>query len=252
LTIIGLDKVNAIESLLQPFSSTKPLGQLELSDLQLSALPTGLFAGVTIQRELRLSGRFLRDVERAFEGANLTELSVLGIDYTPVSQVCAALNTMPNLSTLRLRHTLLYEIPSCLSSLSSLSYIDLAHNGIQNLELDPFVHHAQLTILDLSHNFIATLTRPTKSYTLPLLSALSLRANFMSMFPPQLLEAMPNLLTLDISTNIITSLPTPLPISLLSLYAADNQLTQLPHDLVSSSLQILDVSSNRLDRLRYL
>jgi Leucine-rich repeat (LRR) protein len=251
LTIIGLDKEAMTESLFQHL--TQPLDLLELKELQLSTLPRGLFAGLAVH-DLRLSGQFLQDLEGAFEGAALTELSGLRIENTPirVSQVCTAFQTMPNLRSLRLRQTMLYDIPSCLSTLTNLVYIDLSRNGIQNLRLDPFANHIQLTTLDLSNNLISNLTLPTNPYTLPLLAVLSLRSNILPTFPPLLLEAVPRLKALDISSNIITRVPTPLPASLSSLLAADNQIAHLPQDYLTSSLEILDLSSNYLTKIRYI
>jgi Leucine-rich repeat (LRR) protein len=250
LTIIGLGKESVAHTLFQ--GVRWPLKRLELSKLQLSALPTGLFAGLSIQHELCLSGKYLQDVERAFNGSHLTELSIFRIDDAPVYQVCEALNVMPNLHILHLRRTLLSVIPRSLSTLTSLKSIDLSYNEIQNLELDVFAYHAQLTILDLGHNLIDNITLSTKNYTLPLLSTLSLRSNMLTVFSPQLLKVMPNLISLDIPSNSIASLPAPLPTSLSSLYAAGNQIKFLPKDLIAPSLQILDLSSNCLTKIGYI
>jgi len=111
---------------------------------------------------------------------------------------------------------------------------------------------SHLLLLDLSHNRLTHFPFSTLSHDFPSLRRLILDHNSFKGDADSCLrgiESLPSLRTLDISHNLLTSLPPMLPSTVVSIKASHNQLRHLSilHDL--PALTSLDVSHNDIHDL---
>ncbi|KAJ3114018.1 hypothetical protein HK100_001820 [Physocladia obscura] len=137
---------------------------------------------------------------------------------------------------------------------TALRTLNLAHNSFATVPLDL----AALTLLEtlnLSHNVLKTL--PAAVFGLPRLRTLNCAANRLATLPGAAegqgdggLAGCPALVSLDVSANALTALPSLRALGCLALQellCADNRLAALPDDLAAlPSLKIINVRNNAL------
>ncbi|TYI06315.1 hypothetical protein ES332_A10G150100v1 [Gossypium tomentosum] len=140
---------------------------------------------------------------------------------------------VPNLASLDLSwNHLSGSIPSSLFTLSTLQTLSLGYNSFSDcqLKLDMFLQLSNLTRLDLS-NISLLIGSNNKIRTLPQLESLYLRSCNLTEFP-EFIKSQNKLTDLDLSNNRIHGL-------------VPNWLWK--STLISSTLEILDLSSNAID-----
>ncbi|TYJ14794.1 hypothetical protein E1A91_A10G141400v1 [Gossypium mustelinum] len=140
---------------------------------------------------------------------------------------------VPNLASLDLSwNHLSGSIPSSLFTLSTLQTLSLGYNSFSDcqLKLDMFLQLSNLTRLDLS-NISLLIGSHNKIRTLPQLESLYLRSCNLTEFP-EFIKSQNKLTDLDLSNNRIHGL-------------VPNWLWK--STLISSTLEILDLSSNAID-----
>ncbi|KAI9226398.1 MAG: hypothetical protein DHS80DRAFT_25270 [Piptocephalis tieghemiana] len=203
-------------------------------------------------------------------------LSHLDLSYNRLTSL-PPLAHLPNLRHLNLAHNLLSSLPSSLEALGSLEVLIASGNRLTHLSptlMTAWSGHLHTLILDanrLSHlprslsqcshlrilrlgsvyggNLLSSLPDSLIS-SLPLLRELDLSSNLLSTLPD--LPWPPDLRSLDLSDNALTSLPPHLGQcrQLRALVASRNLLTTIPRSLaLLTSLESLDLSGNRLSHL---
>ncbi|ESN91829.1 hypothetical protein HELRODRAFT_165911 [Helobdella robusta] len=186
------------------------------------------------RRELVLTGADV--LTRIQEKGGLDELknvfSLKQLNFLEIS--CAGLKSfhdkigeLTNLTNLVLRNNKFVYLPSTLGLLSKLKFLDVSNNCLTSLpnelsnlkelhtlnancnQLTEFINISSLTNLhelNLSHNSLTELPEGVNSRELGSLMTLTANDNKIAMIPDDL-SKLPNLKTLDLSNNLLDSLP---------------------------------------------
>lgn len=198
---------------------TKKLGILNLSKMDLSAVPDEVFESMP---------GTARIINVQFN--QLTELDVRLCDYVLVQRLIANAN-------------LLTSIPTTISRMTALKKLDLARNRLTNLP-DAFGGMRQLEHVDLSENELTTV--PPSLTTLSL-TALNLSRNNLTIVPVGI-SSLQWLMDLDLSFNRLEQVPQEFMhlTQLIALNLEDNQLKDFPNEILQgcSELVTLRLRSN--------
>ncbi|XP_013932019.1 PREDICTED: phospholipase A2 inhibitor-like [Thamnophis sirtalis] len=186
------------------------LQELYLTNNQLKTLPGGLFRNLPHLHYLNLSRNLLEDLPPALfaNAGNLTYLALGGNQLAELRR--SWFDTLGDLKTLHLEHNQLKEIPdSCFQKLTLLTFLDLSSNLLRCLSPEMFRGLTFLTALLLENNPIKSIA-PNTFHGTPKLKMISLRNSSLTHVPPGLFRFLRYLQWLDLSSNEIASLDSPL------------------------------------------
>eukprot|EP00095_Tigriopus_kingsejongensis_P005757 snap_masked-scaffold28_size608977-processed-gene-5.4 protein:Tk05757 transcript:snap_masked-scaffold28_size608977-processed-gene-5.4-mRNA-1 annotation:"slit homolog 2 protein" len=230
------------------FQDASRLKRISLSNNSLVALPPKLFEGPVSQslEVLDLSGNLLTSVEAPLLD-NLEMLTFLDLSFNALVSIESArdLRGLGALQSLKLSHNKLSRLPNLplpslrslvlshnelgsklpgrvFSKLPSLSHLLLDFNAIEELPESLFVNSSRITVLDLSHNRLATM--------------------------PPAINSLKSLQSFAISHNHLKNLSRLQLPGLWRLQASGNRLGNVTAlQLVGlPALQVLDLSQNRI------
>lgn len=147
-----------------------------------------------------------------------------------------------NLKSLTLRDNEIKTIPTSLNRLYYLTDLDLTNNEIESIDFLSFSHLNQLTLLNLSYNYIDDLT---PFYSMKSLRALYLSDNKISKIPTGI-SKLSSLTILNLNRNYIKDIPNEISKlnNLKSLHLEGNLISTLPES-ISSMKQLTKVSLSK-------
>ena len=223
------------------------LGEIILTHNQIYQFP--LLPGMPLESIIRLQHNELIEFppERL---ALLTKVGILQMQYNNATQFPDfSYASTYSMTDLDLSHNNISSVPSGnIAPLVSLTHLRLQYNYISDLPIMEFAHNT-LKYLYLSHNLIHQLDPmilPPK--TLLALTHLYVSYNFISQVPKALFGQLHSLIYLDISYNILETMPCVSGVgpTLQTLLLRHNNLTHVPAKCVEglSGLEKLDLSYN--------
>ncbi len=160
-----------------PLAKARSLRMLDLSEMQLAAIPDAVFALSTLE-QLYFTGNAATSLVSHF--GRLPALTYLNLDRTPLEALPDSVGDLSNLRWLRLNNTRLTALPESVGRLSALERLYLRNSQLQTIP-DPITSLTRLEDLSLSGN-------PIESF-------------------PEWLAALPRLRNLDLADTRITELP---------------------------------------------
>eukprot|EP00117_Sycon_ciliatum_P008918 scpid84477/ scgid11424/ Leucine-rich repeat-containing protein 40 len=202
---------------------------------------------------LNLSSNHLDSMPKAV--SKLEVLQTLDLSHNKIINVAAdSLQSLSQLRSLYLNDNLISTLPDYLlaSTGHTLQHIDLGHNFFRGVW--PTAALINCTVVQTLSMASAGLGTPPDDFFLQMgstLKRLQLGGNYLRSWPATALQDLPALQILDVSHNLISSLPTNALASNIQLREIDlggNQLTNLSgQDWRNlTQLQVLDVSGNSL------
>uniref|UniRef100_A0A3P9A336 PH domain leucine-rich repeat-containing protein phosphatase 2 n=1 Tax=Esox lucius TaxID=8010 RepID=A0A3P9A336_ESOLU len=192
------------------------LKSLNLSHNRLGVFPESVCEILTLT-ELNLSCNGLKAVPTQI--GNLQSLQTLSLDGNYLSSLPEELGSLAQLNSLGLSFNNFPHIPGVLDRLNGVDRLAMAGNRVETLELS--------TLARMSH-----------------LKNIDLRLNGLRSVRAEALEALKQVIQLDLRDNLLTSLDLSSACSLETLYCQRNQLGALT--LSGFTLRTLHASSNRL------
>jgi len=220
------------------------LKELHVSDNQLQHIPIAV-QGLRKTAFLNLS---LNPMERLKEipasRAMMMTVERVIITYTNLSMIGPGdLDLFPNVTDLVLSHNCLSRIaPYGFSSLSKLNKLDLSHNEILHLSRERLIGLTNLKLLNLSYNQIGSLDAFPSD--LQNLLIMDISNNLLRSIPRDSLNTLQNLVKLDLRGNLLTELLPEVLLPLRKVRAVDlanNQFTNLPIEGVTSVEDTLEI-----------
>jgi C-terminal of Roc, COR, domain/Ras of Complex, Roc, domain of DAPkinase/Leucine rich repeat/Leucine Rich repeats (2 copies) len=183
-------------------------------------------------------------VELGLSREDSTDLTILDLSGSGLSELPESLGQLTNLSVLDLNRNRLSELPAWLGQLTNLSVLDLGGNRLSELP-ESLGQLTNLIRLNLSGNRLSGL--PAWLGQLTNLTVLELSGNRLSGLPAWLGQ-LTNVTFLELSGNQLSELPESLGqlTNLTELDLGHNQLSELPEWLGWLDLQNLDVADNPL------
>lgn len=221
------------------FRNSRKLQVLYLSNNNLNDVPSELFRGLNNLRVVDLSGNRLRSLpDSLFMEQGLERFTASRNQLSRMPIATFSTNTASTLTELDLSHNTISSLQSSetFSRFRSLTMLDLSYNRLVLIEDATFSSLPRLTSLELSHNTDLKLEPRGRSFKglEDTLMYLGLSNTSLSTVPEL---PLPELITLQLSSNTITVLPPEMASNLTSLRHLDlswNSLTQVP--LVTHSL----------------
>ena len=236
------------------FAGLTTVTEIDLSDNSgLTALPTNLFADLGTVTTLDLSGSGLAALSAdTFSG--LTALQTLDLSDNSITSLlegAGAFSSLAALQTLHLNKNDIQIVPTgAFNGLAALQTLNLGDNAITSLDATALNPLAALTSLDLSTNKIFRLE--ANSFSGPiLLQTLDLSDNIIYRLEANAFSSLTALQTLDLNTNGISQLFATAFSGLAALQTldlSDNILNALPAGVFNPLLALisLDLSDNNL------
>ena len=221
---------NSITSLpAQVFANQENLQYLDLSGniLTSSEIKPNLFAGLSNLMELDLSQNQLDKLRRKVFW-ELTSLETLSMSNNKIREIPNKLfKSQSNLRTLKLSKNLLTQLTNdALVGIELLNHLMLDNNLLEEIDEQVFTNLSSLSLLDLSNNNLLNV--------------------------PKSLRFLRNLKSIDLSKNFISDLEgIPLP-QLWRLNLSKNKIGNVSATALKEliSLQILDLSNNKIDEVQ--
>ena len=223
---LSWNKLELAENFEDIFSELWRLVILDLSHNRLKSVVQSLFKGLTSLQKLDLSHNQIKTLE---EGS---------------------LYHMSNLYELELSHNQLLSLgEESFTGLLGLSLLDLTNNTLVDLHPNIFKHSSNLKEIYLKENNFQSI--PNALENLSFLKVLDISKNFIEAFEPFVFRDVGNLVLLNISYNILTSLQETSLRGLTSLRVFDvsnNDIIEIKQEAFSkaSNIKLLNFSSNRL------
>ncbi|XP_034936835.1 toll-like receptor 6 [Chelonus insularis] len=244
-----------IELTMAPITCLLDIQSLDVSNNQISVLPSHGFSSLERLKSLNISRNIISMVEdaalRGLRSLEVCDLSSNRIVALPAGMFKDATNT---LKELRLQNNSISALaPGLVADMNQLVTLDLSRNMLTSswLNAATFTGLIRLVLLDLSHNKIVKLD-PALFKDLYTLQILNLKYNEIETIPADTFSPMSNLHTLELAHNRLTYLDA---YSLNGLYAVS--LLSLDSNLLEgihpdafrncSSMQDLNLSGNNLE-----
>ena len=175
---------------------------------------------------------------------NLNELNISNNLISNISDIY--FYTLSQLTTLKLDHNLLYNLPISLYTMPKLTYLQLQYNQISEFS-SRFSGVTSLHSLNLSNNNISTI--PSTISLLTNLTWLELSNNQLSALPNEI-KLLPNVRRIGLERNLFTTIPSILEnVPLLQNW--NMSWNPIPSQLLLSDEIILDSMSSSCDDLQY-
>ena len=261
-------------------ASMTSLRQLNLADNQLAALPPTLFsAQLSSLESLQLQNNSLTMLTPGLF-AGLSNLAMLNLSYNAIASHLLDSETFKGLNGLKvldLSHNRLVTLEGqVLSMLTSLQMLDVSHNQLHTVNGRGLT--GSLTMISLSHNVISSIGQDTFE-GLSQMTSLSLDHNKLRYIPetllrsssrledlsfngndlvevPQTLQFLPNLRTLDLGENAISSIKEADFNALTKLYGlrlAGNQIKVITKDHLKNvtGIHVLNLAHNELSSIEH-
>ncbi|KAK0079414.1 hypothetical protein PV325_001288 [Microctonus aethiopoides] len=254
---IGHHPKRESELTVTPVTCSLDIQNLDVSNNQISVLPSYGFSSLKRLRTLNISGNVIRMVDdsalRGLRSLEVCDLSSNRIVALPTDVFKDATNT---LKELRLQNNSISALaPGLVTDMNQLVTLDLSRNMLTSSWLDSatFMGLIRLVLLDLSRNKIAEID-PALFKDLYTLQILNLQYNEIETIPADTFSPMSNLHTLELAHNKLTYLDA---YSLNGLYAVSllsldsNALEGIHPDAFRncSSMQDLNLSGNDLEAI---
>ncbi|KAM3604026.1 uncharacterized protein V6R79_005479 [Siganus canaliculatus] len=221
---------NSLETVLPGmFDSLKQLETLQLKGNVISQLPALLFLHLHNLRILDLSGNKLHGVKNE---------TFVGVE---------------RLEILKMNNNLLSNLTSdAFLRLPQLTELHLEGNKISELADNLFFSLTELKVLNLRGNLLSTFGDRVFGFEPSSLKELNLKGNRLTELSP--LVTLASLSDLDLSSNLLSTLPEDIFRNVTSLEYLDlseNQLSSLPETIFTEllSIQVIHLNSNNLSRL---
>lgn len=245
------------ESTIAPVSCSLDLQTLDLSNNQISVMPSHGFSALKRLKSLNLSGNAINMLDdTALRG--LRSLEVFDLSSNRIVALPAALfkDAKNSLKELRLQNNSISALsPGLVVDMKQLVTLDLSRNMLTSswLNATTFTGLIRLVLLNLSHNKIAKLD-PALFKDLYTLQILNLQHNEIETIPADTFSPMSNLHTLEVAHNRLTYLDAYSLNGLfaLSLLSMDSNILEGIHPDAfrnCSSMQDLNLSGNNLDSI---
>ncbi|XP_061510231.1 toll-like receptor 13 [Anopheles gambiae] len=205
-------------------------GAIELYNFWTTEVSSNLFADFETQRrnihQMQTALTVIRSPLRSFVLEDNATFYTIDLEKTQLDVI--SFGTRCNVETLKINYCKLKQLPESISNLKALKIFTLSHSFIQVVDLNLLAELPRLTLLDLSKNRLHTLydsSAGTATLSYPLLADLYLRENKLKHINLDVFRPMESLTRIDLSHN---------------------QISVVSGSLVSASLNLLDLSNNRI------
>lgn len=216
------------------------LWQLNAEEIGLRELPDSLI-GCDSLEELYLDGNELERLPSDI--GNLTHLSVLRLNGNKLPGLPNSIGDLINLGQLEAKDNALVVLPTTIGNLTALTTLAVAGNSITSIP-EEIQGCSSLVTLRADHNKITDLP---EHLSLPVLEDLYLQHNNLESIPSSFGSNFPELLTVDLSSNRLVTLPTSIGLltKMSKLRVQGNALRSLPDSLTQcKALKLLDAPDN--------
>ncbi|XP_018322504.1 leucine-rich repeat-containing protein 70-like [Agrilus planipennis] len=175
------------------------VSEIKLCSSHVRNIEDDAFAGLTRLKRLHLSNNFLKTLTSAgFRG--LEQLDMLVLSFNKIDKIEeGTLKGLTSLIYLNIRNNELSVIPNEIQELNNLKYLDMSHNDFSNVNV--ILKSNSLNFLRLSSCKIVTLTENSFKGT-PQLQLLDISYNLLTTLPFQLLQPLTALVVFDVSDNL--------------------------------------------------
>lgn len=237
------------------FSDTKELKEIYLSNNTITVLAPGLFSDLVKLLVLDLSyNELTSDWINTSTFSGLKRLVYLDFSHNRVSKMEIALfRDLHNLQILKMQDNYIEHIPeNVFASLSKLQSLTLSNNRLTNVDSYAFTGLQVLSVLSIDSNHISKI-HPHSLRNFSLLQDLHINGNRLDEVPIALKE-IPQLKTLDLGENLITSIENASFMTMEQMYGlrlTENNIGNISKGVFDkmTSLKILNLSKNKIHKI---
>lgn len=237
------------------FSDTKELKEIYLSNNTITVLAPGLFGDLVKLLVLDLSyNELTSDWINTSTFTGLKRLVYLDFSHNRVSKMEIALfRDLHNLQILKMQDNYIEHIPeNVFGSLSKLQSLTLSNNRLTNVDSYAFTGLQVLSVLSIDSNHISKI-HPHALRNFSLLQDLHINGNRLDEVPIALKE-IPQLKTLDLGENLITSIENASFMTMEQMYGlrlTENNIGNISKGVFDkmTSLKILNLSKNKIHKI---
>jgi Leucine-rich repeat (LRR) protein/serine/threonine protein phosphatase PrpC len=257
--ITRLDLKNrGIERIPENITVLKKLKWLNLPHNKLTHLPDYL-CNLTGLLTLRVLGNNIAVLPAQI--TKMTSLTCLDLGKNDFTEVSASLGELQQLNELHLHWNRIQSLPNEVSKLNKLKILNLYINNMKTFPV--LTQLTNLTQLDLGQNKMTEL--PTSIGVLDSLTTLNLSGNYLVNIPPEVLQPLARLRTLDVRCNLLKTLPKEISAltSLRIMWCRKNLLSKVPPAvyaltnlrellLAENKIKLIDEGIGEMRELHYL
>jgi len=236
---------NNIEKLPEEIGELKELGRLHLSHNKLANFPKS-FCDLSTLKLLMLSGNIIESLPEDF--GYLCNIEELDLSQNKLLELPESFGNLKSLRKLNLSKNQISSMPVGFDCLTCLRDLDLSSNKLTTLP-SGFGKLTSLEIVECRYNLITSISKFTDVASI---KQLFLGYNRIREIPDDIFVDFPELVSLDLRDNSISTLPTSL-LGLKSLERIDltnNNISGLPYALGTMNLKAVTLDGNPMRGIR--